>query len=103
MSAAKLGMELKFIGVGLNEYAIVVSVTGDKAPKVRVGQVIVKVDPHYFRPTEVDTLLGDASKAREKLGWQPEISFDQLIDEMVACDLDIARQHDLLHSHGYKI
>jgi GDPmannose 4,6-dehydratase len=68
-----------------------------------VGDVIVQIDPRYFRPTEVETLLGDPTKAKEKLGWVPEITLDQMIVEMVAHDLDQARQNVLLHQHGFSV
>jgi GDPmannose 4,6-dehydratase len=68
-----------------------------------VGDVIVKVDPHYFRPTEVETLLGDPTKAKQQLGWVPEITLDQMIEEMVAYDLEQAKQHALLKDHGYAV
>lgn len=100
-SAALLGVELKFEGFGVEEYALVIGVTGDNAPGLKVGDVIVKVDPDYFRPTEVETLLGDPSKAKQKLGWVPEITLDQMIEEMVAYDLEQAKQHALLKDHGF--
>jgi GDPmannose 4,6-dehydratase len=68
-----------------------------------VGDVIVQIDPRYYRPTEVETLLGDPSKAKNKLGWVPEITLDQMIVEMVANDLDQAKQHALLHQFGYSV
>ncbi len=102
-AAAELGIDLRFEGVGVHEVALVAAVTGDKAPALEVGDVIVKVDPRYFRPAEVDTLLGDPTKAKEKLGWVPEVSLDQMISEMVANDLDLARRHALLKNHGYEV
>lgn len=102
-SASQLGITLHFEGDGVNEKAMVVAVTGDKAPKVKVGDVIVRVDPRYFRPTEVETLLGDPTKARDKLGWVPEVQLDELIAEMVAEDLDKARRNALLRTHGYEV
>ncbi|MCY1229935.1 GDP-mannose 4,6-dehydratase [compost metagenome] len=102
-AAAEFGVDLRFEGVGVNEVALVEAVSGDKAPALAVGDVIVKVDPRYFRPAEVETLLGDPAKAKEKLGWVPEISLDQMISEMVAYDLDLARRHALLKKHGYDI
>jgi GDPmannose 4,6-dehydratase len=102
-SAAQLGLTLRFEGTGIDEQAIVASVTGDDAPALKVGDVIVKVDPHYFRPTEVETLLGDPSKAKEKLGWTPEITLDEMLQEMVAYDLVQAKQHALLKDHGYAV
>ena len=100
-SAAELGIKLRFEGQGVDEVAIVDSLTGDKAPALKPGQVIVKIDPRYFRPTEVETLLGDATKARTKLGWTPEIGAQERCAEMVASDLIKAKRHALLKMHGY--
>lgn len=102
-AAQELGIELAFVGEGMQEQAIVESVRGDCAPAVRPGDVMVAVDPRYFRPAEVETLLGDPAKAREKLGWVPEISLSQMISEMVAHDLEEARRHALLEKHGYAV
>jgi GDPmannose 4,6-dehydratase len=102
-SAQELGVTLRFSGEGVNEVAIVDTVEGSKAPALQVGQVIVRVDPRYFRPTEVDTLLGDPGKARQKLGWVPEISAQQMCREMVASDLHEAKRHALLKANGYAI
>ena len=102
-SAKQLGITLKFEGSAENEKAIVASIEGDKAPALKVGDVIVQIDPRYYRPTEVETLLGDPTKAKEKLGWVPEITLDQMIVEMVANDLDQAKQHALLQKHGYSV
>ena len=103
LSAKELGIELAFTGKGVDEVATVKSVSGDKAPGVKVGDVIVKVDPRYFRPAEVETLLGDPSKAKNKLGWEPEITVEEMCAEMVAQDLDEARRHALLKKHGYDV
>jgi GDPmannose 4,6-dehydratase len=102
-SAAELGIVLHFEGEGVNEVGIVDAVIGDNAPAVAAGDVLVKVDPRYFRPAEVETLLGDPGKAREQLGWQPEITLEAMIVEMVAHDLDQARRHALLKQHGYDV
>ncbi len=103
MSAAELGLGLRFEGQGVNEIAVVETIAdAEKAPALRVGDVILRVDPRYFRPTEVETLLGDPGKAKQKLGWVPEISLAQMTAEMVAADLDQARQHALLKRHGYQ-
>jgi len=102
-SAKQLGITLKFEGTAENEKAIVASIEGDKAPALKVGDVIVQIDPRYYRPTEVETLLGDPTKAKEKLGWVPEITLDQMIVEMVANDLDQAKQHALLSKHGFRV
>jgi len=102
-SASQLGVTLKFEGKGVDEQAVVASIDRSNAPGLKVGDVIVKVDPHYFRPTEVETLLGDPAKAKEKLGWIPEITLDEMIQEMVAYDLEQAKQHALLKDHGYAV
>jgi GDPmannose 4,6-dehydratase len=102
-SAEQLGISLKFEGKGIDEIAIVSNITGDDAPALKVGDVVVKVDSHYFRPTEVETLLGDPSKAKKELGWVPEITLDEMIKEMVAYDLEQAKQHALLKNHGYVV
>ena len=102
-SAEQLGIELDFVGTGASEKAVVKAVTGDKAPAVKVGDVVVQVDPRYFRPAEVETLLGDATMAKDELGWIPEITLDEMVEEMVASDLESARQHSLLKAHGYKV
>ena len=102
-SAAQLGVTLKFEGQGVSEQAVVVSIVGTNAPALKVGDVIVKVDPHYFRPTEVETLLGDPAKAKAKLGWVPEITLDEMVQEMVAYDLEQSKQHALLKDHGYAV
>jgi GDPmannose 4,6-dehydratase len=99
-SAAELGITLAFSGQGVEEIATVSEVAGDKAPAVKSGDVVLRIDPGYFRPAEVETLLGDASKAKEKLGWVPEITAQQMCAEMVAEDLHTARRHALLKEHG---
>jgi GDPmannose 4,6-dehydratase len=100
-SAKQLGISLKFEGAATNEVAIVTAVVGNKAPALKVGEVIVRIDSRYYRPTEVETLLGDPSKAKEKLGWVPEITIDEMIDEMVESDLLIAQKNLLLRNHGF--
>jgi GDPmannose 4,6-dehydratase len=102
-SAKQLGVTLKFEGTAENEKAIVAAIEGGKAPALKVGDVIMQIDARYYRPTEVETLLGDPSKAKEKLGWVPEVTLDEMIVEMVSSDLDQARQHALLKKHGYSI
>jgi len=102
-SAAKLGIELAFEGHGINEIGRVVKLDGGEIPALNVGDVIVKIDPRYFRPAEVETLLGDPTKAKEKLGWVPEISLDEMIAEMVSHDLETAKQHSVLKKHGFKV
>ena len=102
-SAAELGITLRFEGQGVNEVALVEKIEGKNAPLLNVGDVIVKVDPRYFRPTEVETLLGDPSKAMHKLGWTPEITAQEMCAEMVAHDMKVAKQQALLKQHGYDI
>lgn len=102
-AAAELGITLRFEGEGVEEKGIVESVSGDNTPCVKPGDVIVSVDKRFFRPAEVETLLGDPAKAKEKLGWVPEISLDEMVREMVATDLDIAKRHALLKQHGYDV
>lgn len=102
-SAAELGIALSFEGGGVDEIAVVASIEGGSAPALNVGDVVVKIDPRYFRPTEVETLLGDPSKAKEKLGWIPEITVQEMCAEMVAADLQEAKRHALLRANGYAV
>jgi len=99
-AAAELGIRIGFKGEGVAEHAVVEAVTSDAAPGVRPGQVIMRIDPRYFRPAEVETLLGDPTRAKEKLGWQPTVTAQELCAEMVAADLESARRHRLLKEHG---
>ena len=101
-SAAELGISLRFEGQGIDEVAIVEAVKGDNALALSVGDTILRIDPRYFRPTEVETLLGDPTKAKEVLGWVPEITVQDMCAEMVVEDLKIAKQHALLKAHGYQ-
>jgi len=96
-AAAELGMTLRWDGKGSEETATVIH--AGPQTNVSEGQVIVRVDPRYFRPTEVDSMLGDASKAREKLDWKPKITFEELVKEMVQCDLETAAKDNLFHQH----
>jgi GDPmannose 4,6-dehydratase len=102
-TANALGITLQFEGAGVDEVAKITAITGDSAPALKVGDTLVKVDPRYFRPTEVETLLGDPSKAKKDLGWIPEITAQDMCKEMVANDLAQAKQHALLKQHGYKV
>ena len=92
IAAAELGMQMEWQGEGLDEVGI----------DVNSGKTIVRVDPRYFRPTEVETLLGDPSNAKEKLGWVPEISFEELVQEMVIEDLKIAERDKVIREKGFK-
>jgi GDPmannose 4,6-dehydratase len=103
VAARELGIDIAWQGGGVNERGVISAVEGDKAPGVAVGQLIVAVDPQYFRPTEVDTLLGDPGRARSRLGWEPQTGFEAMVQEMVQCDLETARRHKLLRSHGYNV
>jgi GDPmannose 4,6-dehydratase len=98
-----LGVTLSWEGQGVNEIGIVAGVEGDHAPALTVGDRIVAVDSKYFRPAEVETLLGDPSKAKEKLGWIPRITLEKMVEEMVAHDLDGAKRFALLKKSGYKV
>ena len=102
-SAQALGITVGFEGRGVDECAVVLAVAGEDAPALKVGDVVVRVDPRYFRPTEVETLLGDPAKAKRELGWVPEIAAQDMCKEMVAHDLAQAQQHALLKSHGYNV
>lgn len=103
MTAQELGISLRWEGSGVDEKGYVEAIEGDKTPGLALGQNIVAIDPRYFRPAEVETLLGDPSKAKEKLGWSPQITLQELISEMVAHDLEEARKHALLKNQGYSI
>ena len=101
LSASKLGVELEFIGKGLEEHAKVISVNKNISPSINIGDIIVRVSPRYFRPTEVDSLLGDASRALNDLGWRAEITLDQLCQEMIDYDINIAKKKSLLKNSGF--
>ncbi|GAJ01011.1 unnamed protein product, partial [marine sediment metagenome] len=103
LTAKELGITLRFEGDGVDEKGIVVAVAGDCAPQVEIGDTVVAVDQRYFRPAEVETLLGDPSNAKAKLGWEPEITLEEMVSEMVAHDLEQAKRHALLKEHGYKV
>ena len=99
--ARELGITLRFEGEGLEEKGIVESIEGDKAIYVKEGDVLVEIDPKYFRPTEVVSLLGDPTKAKQKLGWTPSITLNEMIAEMVANDLEKAMRHAVLRKNGF--
>lgn len=102
-TATELGLELEFEGEGIDEVARVASIVGDRAPALSVGDVLMRINPRYFRPAEVDTLLGDPTKAKEKLGWVPEITAQEMCAEMVEEDLKAARRAALLKEHGLEL
>ena len=95
-SATEMGLELEFTGEGLDEIATVTAVHTDQTPDIKVGDVILRIDPRYYRPAEVETLLGDPTKARETLGWEPQTTAQQMCAEMVANDMAIARRERML-------
>ena len=99
--AEELGLTIEFSGEGIDEIGTVTHVTGNNAPAISIGDIIVRVDSRYFRPAEVETLLGDPTNAKEKLGWQPKITAQEMCSEMVRQDLKIAKQTRLLKDHGY--
>jgi GDPmannose 4,6-dehydratase len=100
-TAEALGMQLRWEGQGINEKAYWLN--PPNASHLTPNTPIVRIDPRYFRPTEVDTLLGDPTKAKEKLGWVPEITVQEMCKEMVAADLNQAKQHALLKKSGYQV
>ncbi|WP_199104537.1 GDP-mannose 4,6-dehydratase [Aquitalea sp. ASV11] len=102
-SAENLGITLHFEGQGIDEVGIVDKITGNNAPALKAGDIVVRVDPRYFRPSEVETLLGDPTKAKQVLGWVPEISVQDMCAEMVEADLKEAKRLSLLKQHGYQI
>ncbi|WP_170763031.1 GDP-mannose 4,6-dehydratase [Ruegeria lacuscaerulensis] len=102
-SAAELGVTLEFSGQGVDEIATVKSIEGDNAPALNPGDVVMRIDPQYFRPAEVETLLGDPSNAKTKLGWVPELTVQEMCAEMVVEDLKTAKRHALLKEHGYEL
>lgn len=99
-AAREIGITIQFSGEGEREVGTVMKVDANKA-KCKVGDVIVKVDPRYYRPTEVETLLGDPGKAKEKLGWTPRTSLQELVKEMVATDYASAQRDELVKSAGF--
>jgi len=103
MSAKELGVSIRWEGSGVEEKGYVDAIAGDKAPSMSVGQNIIAIDPRYFRPAEVETLLGDPSNAKNKLGWVPQITLQEMVAEMVAYDLEQAQKHALLKKQGYNV
>ncbi|WP_345199031.1 GDP-mannose 4,6-dehydratase [Kistimonas scapharcae] len=103
LTAKNLGITLRWEGKGVDECGYVESITGDKSHALTIGQKIVAVDPRYFRPAEVETLLGDPTRAKEKLGWTPSTSLEEMVSEMVDNDLVSAQRHALLKQHGFDV
>ena len=102
-SARELGLEISFSGDGIDEIATIENIDGDLAPALKVGDVVMRIDPRYFRPAEVETLLGDPSKAKNKLGWVPEITAQEMCTEMVIEDYKAARRISVLKDHGLEL
>tara|TARA_B110000259_G_scaffold151193_1_gene170833 strand:- start:527 stop:1648 length:1122 start_codon:yes stop_codon:yes gene_type:complete len=100
-SALELGIEIEFSGIGIDEKGYVKSIKGNRAPEVKVGDLIVEVDSRYFRPSEVETLLGDPSNAKNKLGWVPEITVQEMCSEMIQEDLRLAKQTRMLKENDF--
>jgi GDPmannose 4,6-dehydratase len=103
-AASELGISMRWEGQGVDEIGVIAEVKKSSlfSPKASPGQVIVRVDPRYFRPTEVESLIGDSTKAKQELGWEPKISFDELVKEMVLSDLEVAKRDALVEKHGFK-
>lgn len=101
MTFAEVGADVEFRGEGINETGVIVSCTGEYAFKKE--QEVVKIDPRYFRPTEVELLIGDATKAKEKLGWQPKYTLKQMVAEMIEADLDEFKREQLLIKSGFDV
>ena len=102
-SAKELGLDVEFVGQGVNERGVVKAIDGNRAPALKVGDVIVQIDSRYFRPAEVETLLGDPTKAKDRLGWIPEITAQEMCTEMVAEDLKVAQRQAFLKDNGHNI
>lgn len=103
LAASYLGIELDFAGEGLDEHAYVKSIQGKDCPAIKEGDVIVRVDPRYFRPAEVETLQGDSSLAKKELGWEIEVTLEELCSEMINEDLKIAKRNAFLKEHGHEV
>ena len=102
-AASALGIKLKFVGKGINEVGIVEGVSGELPLKVSVGEKIIRVHQRYFRPTEVDSLLGDPSKAKKELGWKPEITVQEMCKEMIEEDYKVATRAVLLKENKLEL
>lgn len=102
-AAEALGVTLRFEGSGVDEVGIVAAIEGERATALKVGDVVVRVDPRYFRPAEVETLLGDPTKAAAELGWKATIGVRDMVREMVDIDYDGARRLALLKLHGFHV
>lgn len=103
MAFAEVGVELSFSGEGVNEVGVISKINNSQTHGMKIGQVVVKVDPRYYRPTEVDLLIGDATKAKTKLNWVPKYTLAEMVKEMVAADIIVFKKEQLLHNNGFTI
>jgi len=101
IACKNLGIEIQFEGKGLNEVGIVKSIDNKLNLKLKKGSVIIKIDPVYFRPTEVESLLGDSSRAKDLLNWSPKVNFEELVKEMIDADLQESKKNSFLLNSGY--
>lgn len=101
MSASHIGVELEFSGEAEDEIATVTKVDKEKAPGVNIGDVILRVDKRYYRPAEVETLLGNPAKAKNKLGWEPQITVEEMCEEMINSDVLVAKQNNLINKYKF--
>ncbi|MDP3566802.1 GDP-mannose 4,6-dehydratase, partial [Sediminibacterium sp.] len=103
MAFEEVGVELSFTGEGVNEVGVISKISNTQAHGMKLGQVVVKVDPRYYRPTEVDLLIGDATKAKTKLNWEPTYTLAEMVKEMVAADIIVFKKEQLLQNNGFTI
>lgn len=103
MAFAEVGVELSFSGEGVNEVGVISKINNSQNYGMKLGQTVVKVDPRYYRPTEVDLLIGDATKAKTKLNWVPKYTLAEMVKEMVAADIIVFKKEQLLHNNGFTI
>ncbi len=103
MAFEEVGVELSFTGEGVNEVGVISKITNTQAHGMKLGQTVVKVDPRYYRPTEVDLLIGDATKAKTKLNWVPTYTLAEMVKEMVKADIIVFKKEQLLQSNGFTI
>ncbi len=103
MAFAEVGVELSFSGEGVNEVGVISKITNNGSHGMKLGQAVVKVDPRYYRPTEVDLLIGDATKAKTKLNWVPQYTLAEMVKEMVAADIIVFKKEQLLQNNGFTI
>ncbi len=103
MAFAEVGVELSFSGEGVNEVGVISKINNSQTQGMKLGQAVVKVDPRYYRPTEVDLLIGDATKAKTKLNWVPTYTLAEMVKEMVAADIIVFKKEQLLQNNGFTI